>query len=408
MLSPTEKINLFKNLFKGRPDIFAVRWEKADGSASGYTPVCLNEWKNGLCLKLSRGKCKDCQNAKYVPLSEKYLEQHLRGYRTYGIYPLLTDNTSYFIAADFDGKDWQKDAINFVRKCKSDDLPVYLERSRSGAGGHAWVFFETNYPAYKSRNIILNLLREAGIIDKFAKEDSFDRLFPNQDYHGGKGLGNLIALPLQGESRKYQNTVFLDTENKLKPFGDQWEILQKVVKTPSEKLDELYRKFNEETRKESESRSRLEIKLSAQIRINKRGIPKDLVNFLRENLNFANSDYIIKKRLGLSVFKLEKYFKLVRTNKNEVLIPRGFLAELAKFLNEHNIRFELVDGRSKLKPVKFESTLKLFNYQQIAVKEMLASENGILVAPPGSGKTMIGIDLIAKLKQPALILVHKK
>ncbi|MCD4664494.1 MAG: helicase, partial [Bacteroidales bacterium] len=160
-LSPQEKITIFKNLFKGRDDIFAARWEKADKSASGYSPVCLNEWKQGICIKKDKGKCRDCKNQKYPPLNDSYIEKHLRGYKTYGIYPLLENNTSYFLAADFDGKDWQQDAINFIDKCKLCKLPAYLEKSRSGNGGHVWLFFVDKYSAFKSRKIAFEILKQA-------------------------------------------------------------------------------------------------------------------------------------------------------------------------------------------------------------------------------------------------------
>jgi hypothetical protein len=179
MLSSSEKLQIFRNLFKGKKDVFAVRWEKRDKSASGYTPVCLNEWKQGLCNKLKRQKCKDCDNKAYAQFNDYYAEQHLRGNRCYGAYPLLENNTSYFIVADFDGESWQENAVSFIKKRQKYNLPAYLERSRSGKGGHVWIFFEDKYPAYKSRNIAINILKEAKMIDQFEKEDAFDRLFPN-------------------------------------------------------------------------------------------------------------------------------------------------------------------------------------------------------------------------------------
>lgn len=411
VLTSQEKINIFNDLFRGRPDVFAVRWRKKDGSASGYIPVCLNEWKTGICNKLQGKKCKDCQYSKYIGINDTYLEQHLRGTKTYGIYPLLADNTSYFVVADFDGQDWQDQIINFFKKCQEYNLPAYIERSRSGNGGHAWIFFADKYPAYKSRSIVINLLQEAEIIDQFEKEDSFDRLFPNQDALSGRGFGNLIALPLQGESRRSNNTVFLNPDNQMLPYADQWEFLKNVKKVEIKELDELYNNFNSPETKIVMPKIKgnfLNIIIGNQIYLTKDYLPKSLVNYLKDNLNFYNSDFLIKKKIGASVFRVEKYFKLIQTLDDKIAIPRGFLDKLVNFLKENKIAFQITDQRDKPGKIKFETNYKLFPYQMQAVSKMIKKENGILVAPPGSGKTIIGLDIIARQKQPALILVHKK
>ncbi len=408
-LSSKDKIEIYNNLFKGRKDIFAVRWEKADKSASGYTPVCLNEWKNQLCLKLKKGKCKDCDNKKYPSLNENYIKQHLSGIKTYGIYPLLDDNTSCFIAADFDGDNWKNDSVNFIHECAKFNLPAYLERSRSGKGGHVWLFFIDKYPAYKSRKIIFSLLKNVKIVDQFDKEDSFDRLFPNQDLLSGKGIGNLIVLPLQGNSRKKNNSIFIDYRENFIPYEEQWEFLLNIEKIPIERLDNLYNEFSQDKRfYKYGSGKKLFINLNDHIYLNKSNLPKILVNFLKENLNFLNYDYIIKKRMGLNVYNIEKYFKLIETDGDTVAIPRGFFDDLCDFLNKHEIKYEIKDNRTQSDLIKYNSDLELFDYQREAVQNIILSDNGILVAPPGSGKTIIGIEILKKLQQRTLILVHKK
>jgi len=146
-LSNQEEIKLYKNLFRGREDVFAMRWQSKDGTRKGYTPVCKNEWKSGYCLKLNRGKCRDCENKEYAPLDDFRLAEHLSGKKAYGLYPLLQNGTSYFLATDFDGKNWQKDIKKFVKICKKFNLHPNIERSNSGNGCHAWFFFKEKYPA---------------------------------------------------------------------------------------------------------------------------------------------------------------------------------------------------------------------------------------------------------------------
>lgn len=345
-LTPQEKIKIFQDLFKGREDVSAVYWEKADKSANGYTPLCLNEWKPGICYKLQRKKCKDCPNSKYTSLNGNHIENHLRGNKIYGIYPLLDDNTSYFIAADFDGENWDKDILKFYRECEKYNLPIYIERSRSGKGCHAWLFFSKNYPASKSRGIILSILKEAKIIDQFEQDDSFDRLFPNQDFLSGKGFGNLIALPLQGLARKELNTIFLNPENNLLPCDNQWEVLEGVKKVHSDFLDNLYNKFNNEEKPTSSCKNKISILFKEQLFISKNHLPKVLSNFLKDNLNFANSEFLIKKRMGLNVYGIERYFKLIEVDDEFIKIPRGFFKELLDFLNKNDIKFNLTDGRN--------------------------------------------------------------
>jgi hypothetical protein len=189
-----DKIYLFASFFRGRQDIYAVRWEK-DGK-SGYMPAYKVDWSDYEKHKAQGGTFKDYPRKEYLPFDNTAIKNHLTGRETCGIYPLLDDNTSYFIAADFDKKNWLEITDKLHKKCSEFNIPSYIERSRSGNGGHLWIFFESAFPAEQSRKIMFELLRHSGIISHFEKEPGFDRLFPNQDFHSGKGMGNLIALPL--------------------------------------------------------------------------------------------------------------------------------------------------------------------------------------------------------------------
>ena len=288
ILSKEAKINIFMSLFRGRTDVFAQRWEFQDSSKSGYSPVY-----------------KDKAKTEYATLNQYYIEEHLRGNRTIGVYPLLKENTSWFVAADFDGENWKDSVTKVLNKSSEYGLPAYIERSRLGNGAHVWWFFEDTYPAFRGRKVFLRIIKEAGAIDIFDQEESFDRLFPSQDYLSGKGFGNLIALPLQGKSRQNGNSVFLDTTNDFEPHIDQWKALQEVQKIPIKKLNELFDLFTNSKNNENKiinySGKKIPIIISSYILIPKSHIFPELANFLSKNLNFFNTEYVVKQKMGLSV-----------------------------------------------------------------------------------------------------------
>ena len=342
-------------------------------------------------------------------LQDRNIEEHLRGLKTVGVYPIFPDHSTCFLAVDFDGKNWISQALSFWKKCSEKSLPAYMERSRSGNGAHVWLFFENPYPAVKSRALAFNVLKECQIIDAFAKEDSFDRIFPNQDFLSGKGLGSLIALPLQGESRKLGNSVFVDPENAFSPFPDQWDLLQRIERVPVLLLDRMQAEASVEIDTESIVESKeLVIVLREHAEITQSVLPRQAVDFLKENLIFANSEYLIKSRIGLRTPGIPKYFNLIQKRDENILIPRGFLPRFVQFLKEKCIHFQLSDQRTKTAPVSFHRGYRLYPRQRDAVEKLIAAEGGVLVAPPGSGKTIIGIELVARLQQRVLILVHKK
>ena len=186
----TNKLQLIKSVFKSREDVFAIRWEK--GNKSGYMPAYSFDPYLFRQHKMKGGTFQNFADKSFLKLSDYEIEKHLNGEQQIGIYPLLQDNTSHFIAADFDGENWVKECRIFLNACKEKNIPCYLERSRSGNGGHVWIFFDHAYPANRSRKIFRTILEQSGAFSIFDKNSSFDRLFPNQDFLSGKGLGNLI------------------------------------------------------------------------------------------------------------------------------------------------------------------------------------------------------------------------
>lgn len=208
-----EKIDLFLTLFRGRENVCAKRWK----NKPGYSPFCFNDFKSGICNK-PRIKCTECKNSRFVQLNSEQLKKHLMGEEVLGLYPMTEKDTCYLLVIDLDEARWQDDS-NIIRNvCVENKISVYVERSRSGQGSHIWFFFDTEIKASIARNfgmIILNLaMQECGEI----KFDSYDRLFPSQDFLQKDGFGNLIALPLQKEARAKNNSVFID--EKFNAFKD--------------------------------------------------------------------------------------------------------------------------------------------------------------------------------------------
>ena len=206
-----EKLTIYHNLFNARTDIYARRWQKND--KSGWSPAYSFDWNEFNSHRAKGGTIKDFENKKLLSLTDEILLNHLLGKETIGIYPILKDNTSYFIVADFDEADWKNDSQKFIKECGNIGLKAYTEISQSGNGAHVWVFFEENYPCWKSRAILLELIQKVFNHSEFIKEVSFDRLFPNQDTITDGGFGNLIALPLQGERVKNNTSLFCDSDN---------------------------------------------------------------------------------------------------------------------------------------------------------------------------------------------------
>ena len=223
-LLPSEKITLFRRLFRGRTDVYPVRWQSTQGR-SGYSPACGNEWKAGACNK-RKVKCGDCPNRSLLPVTDQVLYDHLAGKKTVGVYPLLDDNSCYFLAADFDKSDWQADASAFFQSCRDLDIPAALEISRSGNGAHVWIFFADPVPASEARHLGMALISHTCDRIRQLSLASYDRFFPNQDLLPKGGFGNLIALPLQKLPREKGCSVFVDEQ--FVPYPDQWSFLASI------------------------------------------------------------------------------------------------------------------------------------------------------------------------------------
>jgi len=253
--SPTaDKIALFHSLFKGREDVYARRWESIKSGKSGYQPACKNEWIKGICQK-PEIKCGGCLARDFLPLTDDVIRNHLIGFDpeaksrrnirrdfTIGVYPLLEDETCWFLAIDFDRDLWRDDVDAFRDTCCRFEVPLEIERSRSGRGAHAWVFFAEPIPSVEARRLGTFLLTETLDNRPEVGFDSYDRLFPSQDILPEGGFGSLIALPLQGKDKEEGNTLFIDDD--FVPYSDQWAFLFSVRRLKRRDVEHIVEEAN--------------------------------------------------------------------------------------------------------------------------------------------------------------------
>lgn len=404
-----EQIKLYRSLFLWREDIYAIRWEKNE--KNWYMPAYEFDWDEFSAHRAQWWNISNFENKTLLALTDRVLYSHLLWSKTLWIYPLLVNNNSNFIVADFDKKNWLEECKNLIQVCEIYDMPAYVERSRSWNGGHVWIFFEEEYPAIKSRKILYELLKKSLNISIFEKEFSFDRLFPNQDYLTQKWFGNLIALPFQWELLKQGNSCFINLRD-ASIIENQWELLESVEKISVKGLNEIYSAIvNDEEKGVSEVDTVtdwFEIVMSNQILIKRKNLTPSLIKFLKESLNFFNSDYLVKKRLWKSTYKTEKYFKVINESDSHITIPTWFLKQLEDFLKESNTTYTLNDCRNKLEEIEYSSSIDLYDYQEKVLLEINKEDAWIIVAPPWAGKTVMWLELIARKKQPAIIIVHRR
>lgn len=423
-----EKISLFRCLFSGREDLFALRWESQTGG-SGYSPACGNEWKKGICEK-PRIKCGECQRRSLLPINDQVIFDHLSGKQVVGVYPLLIDNTCRFLAVDFDEADWRGDAHAFMESCRKFGIHAGLEISRSGAGAHVWIFFSAPVPARDARRLGAVLISHTCMQTRQLSLASYDRFFPNQDSLPAGGFGNLIGLPLQKKSREKGASVFVDDD--FKPWPDQWAFLSELKPFKSSTLDETIEKASggqppldvafvendvaetpwEPLRSASIKLNipvpeSISIVLADRIYIAKDELPQALLNRIIRLAAFQNPEFYKAQALRLSVWDKPRIISCADNYPNHIALPRGCQEALENLLLTNGIVALIKDERSNGSPIAVKFTGTLRAKQSIALEAMLAHETGVLCAPTAFGKTVIAAALIAKRKTSTLIIVHR-
>lgn len=370
-----EKVALFRRLFRGRDDVFQKFWINTKTGRKGYSPACSNDWIRGVCGKVFKPpvKCGDCQNQAFLPVSDQTALEHLRGRLVAGVYPLLPDDTCWFLAVDFDKQTWSEDVSSFVETCRLVGLPAAVERSRSGNGAHVWFFFEEPVPASIARNMGYYLITETMSRRHQLSMESYDRLFPNQDIMPKGGFGNLIALPLQYGARKAGNTVFLD--DNLMPYADQWGYLFSIkpirARTVQKIAGEAVRRdlitgvrqsftdveeaapwnmppSRKPARKVIPGPLPKEVRavMGQRIFIEKTGLPPAMINAIKRIAAFQNPEFYKKQKMRLSTNLTPRIISCFEDYADHVAIPRGCLEDLRSLLAEYKISLEVDDKRT--------------------------------------------------------------
>jgi superfamily II DNA or RNA helicase len=445
--SSAEKIALFRYLFKGREDVYAIRWESRKSGKSGFQPACRNEWIKGLCRKREI-RCGECPAREFLPITDAVIRKHLQGinpetlskravHRDFvvGIYPLLLDETCWFLAADFDQKSWKEDIAVFRDSCQRFNIPAVIERSRSGDGAHAWIFFSETIPAATARKLGSILIAEALDQRPEIGLDSYDRLFPSQDTLPERGFGSLIALPLQHRSREMGNTLFLDPA--FSPYPDQWAFLSSVrrlskkeienvieearhrggiigVRIPiaEESDDEPWKMFPSRKRDKSLTCGHLpksiSIVLSDLIYVEKEKLPPILRARIIQLCAFQNPEFYKAQAMRLSTYGKPRIISCAEDFEKYIGLPRGCFEEVTDLLNSLGISVDIRDERNSGMPISVQFKGNLRSEQELAAKTMSMHNTGVLAAATAFGKTVVAARLIADRSVNTLVLVHRR
>jgi superfamily II DNA or RNA helicase len=429
------RIVLFRSLFRGREDVYARRWENDDGR-HGYVPAHVKDWK-----AINRSRPEDRKKVaqktrKFIPMSDAVIENHLLGKDTIGVYPLMPDETCWFLAADFDKKTWEYDALAFLETCQELNVPAALERSRSGKGGHIWIFFDRALPAITARKLGCVVLTRTMERRHQVGLDSYDRFFPNQDTMPKGGFGNLIALPLQFAPRKLGNSVFINAD--FKPYPDQWQFLSTIRRMAGDAAEEIVAEAQRKgdligvrmsiaddegapdpwtlppSRKRTEPPIKgllpktIQITRANLVYVEKKDLPPAMLNRLLRLAAFQNPEFYKAQPMRLPTYNKPRVIACGQEFPQHIAVPRGCLAETLALLESHKIRPETRDERFAGMPIEAEFQGQLRPLQEEAVAKITSHDEGILCAPTAFGKTAVAAWLIAKRKVNTLVVVHRQ
>jgi superfamily II DNA or RNA helicase len=436
----SKKVALFRSLFRGREDVFPRRWDNPKTGKAGYAPVCRNEWVRGICRK-PRVKCGACPNQAFIPLGDEVIRSHLVGKTpdnpadfTAGVYPMLPDETCWFLAADFDKRSWIQDVAAFRDTARAKGVPIAIERSRSGNGAHAWIFFAEPVAASDARR--LGALLVTATMDHCPDIgfDSYDRFFPSQDTMPEGGFGNLIALPFQKRPRENGNSVYVDDE--FRPYDDQWAYLSTIgrlsrselisivaqaaatgqiigVRLPATEEDDepwaaLPSRRGKEPPIEGVLPASVDVTLGNQVYIDRSKLPPALVNRIVRLAAFQNPEFYAAQAMRMPTFDKPRVISRAELFSKHVALPRGCLDDLLGALGNFGIAVELRDERQHGRAIGAQFLGELTPEQAEAATALLKHETGVLAATTAFGKTVVAAQIIAARDRNTLVLVHRR
>lgn len=433
-----DQCRLFFSYFWGRTDVYAKRYKNKKTGSSGYFPQCKNFWRYGVCPKMDKRKmqCKDCENKSWIKLGSKQIEAHLKGEKpdcsdVIGIYPLFPDGTCRFLVFDFDNHSVDNDDFGFddndvswidevksLRKiCALFKIPALVEKSRSGKGAHIWIFFEKPILASVARQFGFLLLNKGAEAVNLTSFRFYDRMLPAQDELKAGGLGNLIALPLQGKAVKNGKSVFVDEE--FKPYINQWKALTDIHKLSEENIKSFISKYKEvkvaEEDKPWERQSnfnevdvdgKLNITLSNCIYIEKTNLKPRLQNQIRRMAAISNPSFFKNYAMGLSNFNNPRYIYMGYEDGDYICVPRGLLESIEDNAVAEDIKLNLCDKRCNGEIINVNFAGQLRDEQIRAVDAIMKYDIGIISAATAFGKTVVCSNIIASRRVNTLILLE--
>jgi superfamily II DNA or RNA helicase len=414
---PQQKIALFRALFVGRSDVYAAPWTSSRTGKKGWSPAEVDRWSH-----------RDDADREFLPLTDAVIDAHLRLENDprkdvhVGLYPMLPDDTCHLLAVDFDGKNWADDATAYWTACAEAGVPAATEVSRSGNGAHVWIFFTAPVAATTARTLGAALLRNAIAARAQMSLDSYDRMFPSQDYlpsraKGPYRFGNLIALPMQGTHRHNHTTVFCDPAT-WQPHPDQFAYLSgltRLTPTEVEKLaDELgpvhvgpsapaIASSNTSTKAPKTAAARL----GATLSIPTAGLPTDLLAALKHAASIHNPEFYRRQHQRFSTFGTPRFVRCYDTDPEWIHLPRGLTDKAVRLFHTAGSHLNIASDLPEHDPITVTFTGTLNPAQTEAVEAVATHHTGVLVAPPGTGKTVMACALIARHRQPTAIIVNK-